>query len=228
MTYRPGEIISWIDREYAKRAERGSVRSRHACRPERQGLCAVIEDMRSLFNVGAIFRSADGAGFGKIHLCGITATPPRKEIAKTSLGAEDHVAWEYHPTAAAALVGLKRDGHFLVGLEIKPDSRLLSDVILDHDLNYPLALVVGNEVDGLSAEAQALSDTVCHLPMRGHKESLNAAVAFGIAAYALAEGVERGFIAVGAAENTGGERLTSGSAGTPRPSGDMPSPAISD
>ena len=186
VTIRDEKIVAWLEQEHARRLARQAEASRHQAAPDKLLLTAVLEDVRSLFNVGAMFRSADGAGFGMLHLCGITAAPPRKEIAKTSLGAEDHVAWRVYPSSAAALLELKRQRRLLVGLEVTPDSRPLSGAILAGALVRPLTLVVGNEVDGLSAEARQLCDIVCHLPMRGVKESLNVSVAFGIAAYAMA------------------------------------------
>jgi tRNA G18 (ribose-2'-O)-methylase SpoU len=137
--------------------------------------------------VGSIFRTADGAGFSRLYLCGITGCPPRKEITKTSLGAEDTVPWTYCAGALEVLPRLRRQGVLVVGLEQTPDSRALSSAIAEGDLRRPLCLVVGNEVAGVSAEALSRCDLACHLPMRGLKSSLNVAVAFGIAAYMLTE-----------------------------------------
>jgi tRNA G18 (ribose-2'-O)-methylase SpoU len=148
-------------------------------------LTVLVEDVRSLWNVGSIFRSADGAGFGQLFLSGITGCPPRKEIAKTSLGAEDHLIWNYYLSAVDILPRLKAEGVLIVGLERIADSVDLEQAIDNGNLRTPLCLVVGNEVTGLSAEALNMCDIVCHLPMRGFKESLNVAVAFGIASYLL-------------------------------------------
>lgn len=154
--------------------------------PEPVPLTVLVEDVRSLWNVGSIFRSADGAGWTRLILSGITGCPPRKEIAKTSLGAEDHLLWKYYLSAVDVLPQLKSAGVLIVGLERNLDSIDLSKAVADGRLRTPLCLVVGNEVTGLSAESLDLCDVVCHLPMRGFKESLNVAVAYGIASYTLA------------------------------------------
>ena len=154
-------------------------------------LICLVDNVRSLWNVGSIFRSADGAGFDAIFLCGITGTPPRKEIAKTSLGAEDHVPWFYSRSTVSVIPALKQQGIFVVGLEFVEGSSIdLRKAVQANKLTAPLCLCVGNEVNGLSAETINECDVICHLPMRGFKESLNVAVAFGIAAYEIADGLE--------------------------------------
>jgi tRNA G18 (ribose-2'-O)-methylase SpoU len=149
------------------------------------GVQAIVEDVRSLWNVGSIFRSADAAGIDKLFLCGITGSPPRKEIAKTSLGAEEHVCWEYLPHALDIIPELKKKGITILGLEKNEYSKSLTDILRAAHLNRPICFIVGNEVRGLSFEVLSYCDLVCHLPMNGFKESLNVAVAFGIAAYFL-------------------------------------------
>lgn len=148
---------------------------------------ALVEDVRSLFNVGAVFRTADGAGMDKVYLCGITGAPPRKEIEKVSLGAENTVNWEWSFGCVPILRRLKERGFQIVALEKTDDSRPLAEFLAQGKIKRPLCLVVGNEVSGVSAEALALSDIVAELPMRGMKESLNVSVAFGIAVYAISE-----------------------------------------
>jgi tRNA G18 (ribose-2'-O)-methylase SpoU len=146
---------------------------------------AIIEDVRSLFNVGSIFRTADATGLARLYLCGITGCPPSKEISKTSLGAENHVNWQYviHPLEIIPL--LKTKGVTIIGLERTPSSVSLVDA-LKHSTEFErICFVVGNEVTGVSPEVLASCDHVCHLPMKGHKESLNVAVAFGVAAYLI-------------------------------------------
>lgn len=160
-------------------------------------LSAIAEDVRSLWNVGSIFRSSDGAGVGHLFLCGITGPPPRKEIAKVSLGAEDTVPWTYHATALEVLDELRAKGIFILGLEYTkqfalssvPDSNDLRETLSAGKIRFPACLIVGNEVTGVSAECLTKCDLICHLPMRGMKESLNVAVAFGIAVYMLEEQV---------------------------------------
>ncbi len=150
-------------------------------------LLSVLEEIRSLWNVGSIFRSSDGAGFSHLFLVGITGCPPRKEIAKTSLGAEDHVIWNYTGNSVEVIRQLKKMNYQIVGLEKTNDSKPLSEVISAGSLRKPLCLVVGSETKGIYRETLDLCDIVADLPMRGFKESLNVAVAFGIASYAIAE-----------------------------------------
>lgn len=175
-----------IDRVYAKLLSSDAL-----CGTERDVrspyMVAVLEEIRSLWNVGSIFRSSDGAGFSKLFLVGITGYPPRKEIAKTSLGAEDSINWQYSPNSLSIIKELRSQGIQIVGLEKTPSSTPLNEALSSNKLRAPLCLVVGNEVQGVYAETLAHCDIVCHLPMRGIKESLNVAVAFGIAAYAIAD-----------------------------------------
>jgi tRNA G18 (ribose-2'-O)-methylase SpoU len=188
MTVKPIEVIWEVD----KRSALAAVSPKSLDTSKIQ-LAACLDDIRSLWNVGSIFRSADGAGFDTLFLCGITGTPPRKEIAKTSLGAEEHVQWHYFGFTAELLPLLRQQGFMIVGLEFVEEageqagSMSLKQALAERKLAKPLCLVVGNEVLGVSGEALSHCDLVCHLPMRGFKESLNVAVAFGIAAYEIAE-----------------------------------------
>jgi len=181
ITFRSLEILHKLDRQRARLPAQVPLDSGAVA------FSGLLEDVRSLWNVGSMFRTADGAGFTRLHLCGITAYPPRKELSKTSLGAEDHVAWSYHTGALEILPALKSAGVQIVGLERNAASLDLPTALAEGKLRTPLCLLVGNEVAGLSAESLALCDVVCHLSMRGVKESLNVAVAFGIAAYRIAE-----------------------------------------
>ncbi|MDZ7304706.1 MAG: RNA methyltransferase [candidate division KSB1 bacterium] len=147
---------------------------------------AVLDNIRSLHNVGSIFRTADGAGIGKLYLCGMTGTPPRNEIRKAALGAEEIVAWEYFRQTNKVLAKLKKDGYHLLALENAPNA-------VDYrraQYQFPLALVVGHEYHGISPDILARCDAIISLPMRGMKISLNVAVAFGIAAYEIANRLE--------------------------------------
>jgi len=186
ITFRSLEVLRAVERERERRERLGLGQGAPALDPGVR-CAALLEDIRSLWNVGSIFRSADGAGFRRLYLCGITGCPPRKEIAKTSLGAEDHVAWSYHAGALEVLPALRAAGVLIVGLEKSASSEPLEAVLARGAIRAPLCMVVGNEVAGLSAETLAVCDLVCHLPMRGVKESLNVAVAFGIGAYCLGE-----------------------------------------
>ncbi len=143
--------------------------------------CAVLNNIRSLHNVGAIFRTADGAGLEKLYLCGITGYPPQGGIAKTSLGAEDHVPWEYREDVNALLRQLKTQGYQIVLLEQMQGS-------VSHDIfipQGPVCLVIGNEVTGISDDIVSLCDKAIEIDMAGIKNSLNVAVAFGVVAYQI-------------------------------------------
>ncbi|MCA9801460.1 MAG: RNA methyltransferase [Cyanobacteria bacterium HKST-UBA02] len=185
--FRSPEALAAIDREYQRKVSAGTLRGGPADENHSPPLRVLVEDVRSLWNVGSIFRTADGAGFGTIYLCGITGSPPRKEIAKVSLGAEETVYWEYHPNPVTVLKELSGDGVQIVGLEVTGESLLLSQALSERLIETPLCLVLGNEVSGLSPQVIHYCHRICHLPMKGMKESLNVAVAFGIAAYALSE-----------------------------------------
>jgi len=148
---------------------------------------AIVEDVRSLWNVGSIFRTADAAGVSCLYLCGITGCPPRNEIAKTSLGAEDYVLWEYFSHPLDVIPSLREIGVTIFGLERTKTSKSLKTYLNDKTIHKPVCLVIGNEVHGISPETLSFCDYVGELPMKGHKESLNVAVAFGIATYLINE-----------------------------------------
>jgi len=151
-------------------------------------ICVVLNSIRSLHNVGTIFRSADGAGVEKIWLCGITGYPPQGGIAKTALGAEKHVPWEFRQDIIGLLKELKVQGYQIVLLEQMQGS-------VRHDLfepKPPVCLVIGNEIEGVFQELQALSDAAIEIEMDGIKNSLNVAVAFGIAVYQLRGQIKAG------------------------------------
>jgi len=144
-------------------------------------LCVVLNNIRSLHNVGTIFRTADGAGIDKVWLCGITGYPPQGGIAKTALGAQDHVSWEYREDVLALIKDLKAKGYQIVLLEQMQGS-------VKHDAfkpKAPVCLVIGNEVSGIEDELQSLCDIAIEIEMDGVKNSLNVAVAFGIAVYQI-------------------------------------------
>lgn len=148
----------------------------------------VLHNIRSVHNVGSIFRTADAAGISTIILSGYTPTPldrfgmARKDFAKVSLGAEKTVQWSYSKTLASAIKKLKRDGYFAIAIEQSPHAASLFKFKAP---NKPLALILGNEVRGLSKQALKYADAVVEIPMRGRKESLNVSVAAGIAMFAL-------------------------------------------
>jgi len=151
--------------------------------PRAPSLSALLDNIRSAWNVGAIFRSADGLGLSKLYLCGITPTPENKTVTKTSLGAEKSVAWEYARDAVGTARKLIAEGHRLVALE--QDERALPlQAKPVSDLSSTI-LVVGNEVTGVDPGLLDLCDQIVHIPMRGNKRSINVEVAFAIATYTL-------------------------------------------
>jgi 23S rRNA (guanosine2251-2'-O)-methyltransferase len=145
-------------------------------------LAVLVDNVRSLWNVGAIFRTADACGVQRMVLCGITGTPPRPEITKTALGAEDAVAWSYRADPMAALADLQQEGYVPVAIESTPIAIPLAR------FSWPdrICLVIGNEVAGVSPGLLAACSHHTGIPMLGVKDSLNVAVAFGIAAHAAA------------------------------------------
>jgi len=147
----------------------------------KKDLFVICDNLRSLYNVGSIFRTSDALGVKKIYLCGITGTPRQPGVLKVSLGAEKSVPWEYMDSAWRLVDKLKRQGISIVSLELTKGSR---DVKLFKP-KFPLALIVGNEVSGVSPALLKRSDVIIRIPMKGMKESLNVAVAFGISVYML-------------------------------------------
>ncbi len=141
----------------------------------------VLDNIRSMHNVGAIFRTCDAAGVNKLFLCGITATPPRMQIAKTALGATETVAWRYYKSTKRLINILKSRGVQIVALEQSSKS------INYKKFNYkkPLAIIVGNEISGISKHILDMCDGVVDLPMHGRAKSLNVATASGIILYHL-------------------------------------------
>jgi tRNA G18 (ribose-2'-O)-methylase SpoU len=141
-------------------------------------LIIVLDDIRSLHNIGSVFRTADAFLLEKIYLCGITATPPNKEIHKTALGATDTVAWEHNPNVIDVITSLKEEGVVVFSLEQTENAIFLQDFQPETGKRY--ALVFGNEVKGVSQEAINLSDGVIEIPQLGTKHSLNISVSTGV------------------------------------------------
>ena len=144
----------------------------------------LLDNIRSAWNVGSIFRSADGFGFAHAYLCGITPTPESEAVRKTSLGAENTVRWSYHKDAVKLIRTLKKKGWQVWALEEHERAVPLSPNA-NAEFSRPAILIVGNEVTGVDPGLLALSDSIFHIPMRGGKKSFNVAIAFGIAAYQL-------------------------------------------
>jgi len=143
----------------------------------------ILDNIRSRENVGSIFRTADGAGVSKIYLCGITPQPPHPKIEKASLGAENFVPYEYIRNTWRVVTALKKDGVAILGLEQAKDSVNLFNFKLSGNKSW--AIIVGNEVNGISPKILKYCDKVVEIPMSGKKESLNVSVAVGVALYQL-------------------------------------------
>lgn len=141
-------------------------------------LTVVLDDVRSMNNVGSVFRTADAFRVACICLCGITGRPPHPDIHKTALGAEDSVEWVYCPTALEAVNRLRAKGHVVCSVEQAEGSTLLQDFRFDPARRY--ALVLGNEVKGVRQEVVDASDFCLEVPQYGTKHSLNVSVTAGI------------------------------------------------
>ena len=156
---------------------------------DKQPVVLVLDNIRSLQNVGSFFRTADAFNIESIFLCGITATPPHREIHRTALGATESVDWEYYPDTTSAIESLKTKGYQIVVIEQTDKSIALSDV--QFELNNPIALVFGNEVKGVSEEVLPLADLAVEIPQFGTKHSLNVAVSAGIVIWELFREIEK-------------------------------------
>jgi 23S rRNA (guanosine2251-2'-O)-methyltransferase len=143
----------------------------------------LLDNIRSAWNVGSIFRSADGFGFDHIYLCGITPTPEQSAVRKTSLGAEETVPWSYHKNAVELVQGLKVEGWKVFALE--EDERAQSLPVNFTAENKKSLLILGSEVTGVDPDLLALCDEIYFIPMNGNKRSFNVAIAFSIAAFAI-------------------------------------------
>lgn len=148
-------------------------------------LSALVDNVRSAFNVGSIFRCADGAGVAHLYLCGVSPTPVHPKVAKTALGAEQSVGWSYRPNAVDVAKQLKAEGRQLWALEDGTAAESVLAVALA-PANSSLVLVTGNEITGVDPGVLAVCDRTVAIPMFGVKQSLNVAIAFGIAAYCVA------------------------------------------
>lgn len=155
--------------------------------PAKRDVCLVLDDLRSVHNAGSVFRTAETLGISKIYCAGTTPSPvdrfgrPRPDFAKVSLGAESSVPWEAAQNAAVLVRRLKREGYYIVALEQAPSS-------IDYKKFKPAksakaAVILGNEVDGVSSVVLGLADAIAEIPMRGAKESLNVSVAAGVALF---------------------------------------------
>ena len=153
---------------------------------EKHLIVVVLDNVRSMHNVGAVFRTSDAFLIDKIYLCGITATPPHKEIHKTAIGAENSVDWEYVKDSNELVAKLKEDGYQIVTIEQTEGSVLLNEFEVDQSQKY--AIVMGNEVDGVQQSIIDQCDTCIEIPQSGTKHSLNVSVCTGIILWKWYEG----------------------------------------
>jgi|SRR5579871_122518 23S rRNA (guanosine2251-2'-O)-methyltransferase len=144
-------------------------------------VAVLLDNIRSMYNVGAFFRAADGVGLAKLCLCGITAHPPKKAITKTALGAEETVPWEHDWDALTMAQRLHRDGFQLAAIETSPQAVDL----YDWQPGFPVCVMFGNEVEGLHPKLLEMADAHVRIPMQGRKHSLNVATAGGVVLYEL-------------------------------------------
>jgi 23S rRNA (guanosine2251-2'-O)-methyltransferase len=141
----------------------------------------VLDNLRSAFNVGSIFRTADAGAAAHMHLCGMSAHPPNMKLAKTALGAFDYVPWTYYEHTAQAVDHLRAEGVTCVAVEVADDA-------VPHtafDWPKPVAIVFGNEVTGIGAEVMERCDATVCIPMKGHKNTINVATAFGVVLFEI-------------------------------------------
>ena len=143
----------------------------------------IAHNIRSLWNIGSFFRTADAFGVSHIHLTGYTAAPPRNEIKKTALGAEEWIPWSSDVDPHKVIALRRNEGYEIIALEISSQSEPLRD----YKRKKPVCLIVGHEVLGVPHDLLQASDISVHIPMIGKKESLNVSVALGIALYHIAQ-----------------------------------------
>jgi len=141
----------------------------------------ICDNIRSLENIGSIFRTSDALGVSKIYLCGISGKPPHHKISKTALGAEERIPFEHCKQTGRLIDRLKRDNIQIIALEQAEEAIEYTKFKPE----FPLALIVGNEVKGVSKSVLKKADKIIFLPMSGAKESLNVSVAFGVAGYEI-------------------------------------------
>ena len=145
---------------------------------EKLPVVVILDNVRSMHNIGSIFRTSDGFAIENIYLCGITAHPPHREIEKTALGATNSIEWSYYENTCDAINDLKTLGYKIIAIEQAENSTMLNDHIPDKTEKY--ALIFGNEVNGVSDEAMKMIDLCIEIPQFGTKHSFNIVVSAGI------------------------------------------------
>lgn len=153
----------------------------------RNPVFVVLDNLRSAFNVGSIFRTADAGAVAHIYLCGMTAYPPNKKLEKTALGALDYVPWSHHADTRSAIAGLRERGTPCVAVEAITGAT--SHTLFEWP--RPVAIVFGNEVTGVHPEIVSMCASTVRIPMRGYKNTINVATAFGVVLYEILRQWER-------------------------------------
>lgn len=148
---------------------------------ERHPVHVVLDNLRSAYNVGSIFRTSDACAVEHIHLCGMSAHPPHKKIEKTALGAFEYVPWTYYEKTSSAIEALHAQGIPVVAIEVTPDAT--PHVV--YPWTQPVAVVFGNEVTGINEKTLGRCDAVVCIPMGGYKNSMNVATSFGVIVYEI-------------------------------------------
>ena len=143
----------------------------------------LLDNIRSMLNIGSVFRTSDAFAIEHIYLCGITAKPPHREITKTAIGAEKSVDWTYAESVSECIKSLKSRGHWIIGVEQMDNSIMLDQYTPPND--QPIVLIFGNEVSGLSDETVELCDEFIEIPQYGTKHSLNISVSAGVALWEI-------------------------------------------
>lgn len=167
--------------------EMGRMTPEEYQRAAKRPIVVVLDNVRSMHNVGAIFRTADALRISAIYLCGITGCPPRAEIHKSALGAEEVVEWHYFADTREAIGQLKGEGYAVWALEQAEGSVLLPQLSDHVAVDMPIAIVLGNEVNGVQQEVIDLSDGVVEIEQYGTKHSMNVSVAGGIVMWYVSE-----------------------------------------
>lgn len=150
---------------------------------EKLPVVVVLDNVRSAQNVGSFFRTADAFGIERIELCGISSTPPNRELHKTALGSELSVAWNYTPTTLECVARLREEGYRIVAVEQIEGAVMLDKFVVERDVKY--ALIFGNEVDGVADEVADIVDAAIEIPQVGTKHSLNVSVSAGVVMWEL-------------------------------------------
>lgn len=172
-----------VVRSVVTRTEKESRKSKITRKTD---LVVLLDNLRSVYNVGSIFRTCEGLGINEIYLAGISPTPDHPRLAKTGLGAEDQISWLYRNNAVKLVIELRDQGFQLIGLECTENAIPLQEINLQVK-EQPVCLIAGNERLGIDPEIQKMCDVLVCIPMNGVKESLNVSVVLAIAAYYLNE-----------------------------------------